>query len=171
MKRLSNTQGMMLIDTMIGVIVMVLVTGVLVGLFSAGQKSFAYAWKQTTLLTGARQALEGGGNPHGLLWDARQALTVQSLSASSLTATLPGGDAPQFQQSGTQLQTTQQSRTSSLAQNVNTFQINYYNLNSQGHIMVSTSSTLANLVTAQVQFQGSGKKAYTFYTGAQLRNH
>src|SRR5262249_35680373 len=127
-----STRGLSLIEAVIAMAILAIVTGVIVGLLAASEKTYTYAMRQTSVLTGARQALEGGGNPHGLVWEIRQALSVNALSATSLTVTAPDASAPQFSLSGHTLQTTQQGSTRPLAQNVNSLQLNYYTFNSSG---------------------------------------
>jgi prepilin-type N-terminal cleavage/methylation domain-containing protein len=166
-----NRRGITLIEMMIGVAMLGIIASVIAGLFGAAEKSFVYASGQTAMLSGIRKGLEGGGVPHGVIWEARQATTVRSLSASALSLTTPDGSAPQFSLSGTNLQTVQSSITRTVAQKVTGLELAYYNLDSAGHIITAASAGAASFVAAQVQVQGSSAKTYTFYTGARLRNH
>jgi hypothetical protein len=168
---LKNNRGLTLIELVMYIMIVTIISAIMVALFAAGEKSYTYTWRQTSILTWARQAMEGGGFTHGILWESRQAQQVTSLSASSLALTTPDAAAPQFILAGNLLQTVQASSTKNLAQHVNTLQLSYYNLNSAGHIIISTAAAQTTMVTAQVQMQGIGNKKYTFFTGAQLRNH
>ena len=167
----GNQNGLSLVEMTVYIALMAILSSVIVGLFAAGEKVYTIAWRQTSILGWARQALEGGGNPHGMIWEGRQAQTVTALSAASLSLMTPDSAAPQFLLSGTNLQTVQKGTTSPVAQRVNSLQVTYYNLNPLGHIVISTSPALATMITAQVQMQGIKNKTYTFYTGAQMRNH
>src|SRR5471032_1244562 len=79
---LRNQKGLTLIELVIYVAIVAVISSIIVALFAAGEKSYTFAWRQTSVLMGARQALEGGGIPHGMIWEGRQAQLVNALSAS-----------------------------------------------------------------------------------------
>lgn len=167
---LKNERGVSLLETMIALALVVILTGMLAGLFGAGIKSFTYSTRLTTALANARKALDGGSSSPGMAWQARQALSVSELSASRLTLNLPNGTTPQYGLSGQTLNRSTADGTTSLATQVTGLQLAYYNIDSSGLIMVSTSAAFAGLVTAWVQTRQTGQKTYTFYSAGRLRN-
>jgi hypothetical protein len=169
----SFENGMSLIELAIGMASLVLIGGVIMGLFSAGMKSFIYTLRKTSVLTSARQAIEGGGSLHGMLWEVREALFVSDLTTSHLALNASDGTSVQYAVSNGDFLNTTQGVQKTQAQKVTSMQTQYYNMGGSGQVIQSTSAVSASFVTTWVQMVGTGKnsKTYTFFSGAELRNH
>lgn len=167
---LNGGKGFSLIEVMISLAIIVLLTGVLVSLFSAGIKAFMYSARQTTMLANARKALDGGSATPGMAWQARQALAVTGLSATQLHLSGPNASAPQFTFANQSLSLSLSGIVTPLTQNMSGLQIAYYGLDASGLVMISTDTANARLVTTWVQSQQTGGKTYTFFSAARLRN-
>jgi hypothetical protein len=169
-KPLKNRRGVTLVETMMGLALVMLLTAVITGLFGAAMKSFTYSTRQTTVLSNARKALDGGSAKPGMAWQARQALSISGLTATQLTVNAPDGSTSQYGLSGQALSLTKSGLVTPLATNVTSLQLSYYNADASGRIMVSTDTASSSLVTAWMQTQQPGRKTYTFFTAARLRN-
>jgi len=167
----SLSGGFFLAEAAVALITLGIILAVIVALFAAGVKTFVYTLRQTSVLTNAREMYEGNGPVHGLLWSSRNAASFQDLSTSSVDLNSAGGTPLQFTLSNNTLFRTQQSVSASLGNTITTLQPAYYNMNSSGLIVVSTSASSADFVTVFVQTVSPDKKTFSFYSGARLRNH
>ena len=138
-----NNRGTTLVELVLGMAVMAVIGGVVLGLFGAGLKSFRYTLRQTFVLTVSRRAFEGDGPLRGMIWAGRNAGSAQDLSPTGLNG-IP---------------------------HLTLLQTNYYNVDEQGHVVESANASEATMVTALIQTQAPGPKTYSFFSGAQLRNH
>jgi len=166
----SLARGFTLIEAIVGLATLAIIAMVLTALFTAGVKSFVYASQQTAILTNARKMYEGDGAAHGFMWTLRDAKALQGISPTTLDLLDSDGSAVQFTLSNNSLTRTQNSRTVTLGKNVKAFTPAYYNLDSSGRIMISTSAATAAFVTVYVQSGQAGKKSYAFFCGMRLRN-
>jgi len=162
--------GFTLMELTIGLASFGIIGAILVMLFSAGLKSVNYSLFQTLMLTSARQAFEGSDTLHGMVWQARQAASLNDLAASTLDLNTPAGSLVQYQISNQSLINVQQGIQKTQAVKVVALSVNYYAMNSQGTIVQSTTAASATMVTTSIQIQGPKFQPHYFFTGAELRN-
>ena len=167
----SLKRGFTLIETLMGMVSCIIIVTVLVSLFQAGMKTFIYTWRQTSVFTNVRKMYEGDGPAEGFLWSSRSATSLRDLSTSALNLNAADGSQPTFTLSQGNLTRTLLGKTTILGTNVTTFTPTYYNLDALGHIMISTSTDVANFAAMYIQTQVPAKKTFSFYSGGRLRNH
>lgn len=175
MLRHSSRQplGLTLVEFAVGIAIASVVGLVTAGLFKAGILTYQYTVLQNTALTAARQALLGEGRRRGMLWTLQEARSVGSLSASSLTVSPPQESQATYLVKGERLLKVQLGVENEQAKGVSSLQVSYYSLDGQGRIITSASEATASLITVAVSLKGwrPSQKAYSFYSGAVLRNH
>ena len=169
-RSLRGDKGMTLVELVMGLVIISVITGVITGLFKAGITSFNTTLRQTLVLTNARKAFDGDGNSYGLLWQAREAGSINTLSASGLHLDSPRGFPVQYLVSDGVLWNVQQGDKTEQAKSISAMQTKYYQMNAQGIIMESAEASSATMITANLQMQSPQKKTYSFFSGAQLRN-
>ena len=165
--------GFTLLELVIGISLAGVVGLVTAGLFKAGLKSYNYSYRQTRIISSARKSLVGDGPRSGMIFAAQGAVSVDSLSASSLTVTPAGDFSTTFFVSGDNLYRSRLERDTLQADMVSSVTVSYYSMDDIGHIMVATAPAAASFVTSQIIMKGklSYDKKYTFVSGARLHNN
>lgn len=164
-----KSKGVTLVELMIALAVMGLVVGVVSTLLLTAVKSFNFTLRETSSLTNSRQAFDANRSRRGLLWQARDARAIGALSGSGLTVNLTDGSTVQYTLTNNGLMKTSGAAVVTQALNINSMEVKYYGVNSQGLVVESTSPALALMVTAWIQIPQAKKNA-TFFSGASLRN-
>ncbi|MDD5627807.1 MAG: hypothetical protein PHU21_01995 [Elusimicrobia bacterium] len=167
----ASRPGVTLVETAIGVALLGTAVLVLSALFSAGMKAYNYGMRQTLVLYQARRALFGEGWRQGMLPAAMGASTAASLDAAKLDLVC-GGSGLQYYSDGSVLLRATAGGALEQAKAATALQVDYYNLDSAGTIIVSTAPASALMATALLQFQTRGQsRNYKFFSGAGMRNH
>ena len=166
-------RGFTVVELLMGLAVSGVVALVASGLFKAGLLTFNYAVRQNRALTAGRKALAGDGPRYGMVWMSQGAAFIEGLDASSLAVSPPGALPTTFHVHEQDLYRSQLDVPVMHAEGVGAVALHYYNLNDDGRIIESTAPASAALITALVSIHGknSGRKAYSFFSGARLRNH
>jgi len=162
---------MTLVELVMGLVIIAVIAGIITGLFKAGIKSFHYTLRQTLVLANARKAFDGDGSAHGLLWQAREAGSVNTLGASTLHVDSPQGFPVQYTLSDGVLWNIQRGDQTEQAKAVTAMQTKYYHMSDQGIITESVDASSATLITVFLQMEAPRKKSYSFFSGGQLRNY
>jgi len=166
---LSSSRGFTLPEMIIGIFLMVMLLSVINTLLKAATKTYLYSLRQTNSLAMARRALDTGNPSPGMAWQVRQSSSAAGLSSSQLSLNTPNGQSVLYRVDGLTLNLVQPSVVG-LTDNVSSLQIGYYNLDTAGHIMVSISSALVQLVMLQIQCTQTGGAPSSFYEVEHLRN-
>lgn len=165
-------KGFTIIEVTAGLAVAGVLALVAAGLFRAGLRSYVYSVRQTGAVLAACRSFSGYGAQSGVLWSAREAVSVAGLSASSVTLVQVDSSTVAFSAFNGGFYRAAGAYTTRLAEGVDTAAISYYALDSNGRVMVATSAAGAVLVAAQVGAQGpsANEKPYTFTAAARLYN-
>lgn len=159
---------------MIGVGIAAVIGLVVAGMFRAGMISFRYAWRQTTTLAAARNALDGKGSLYGLATAIQNASSVTSLSSTTLSVVPAGAATTQYYVvragTGPALVQTQLTVEQKVADGVSSLDAHYYNLDTAGRVVESTAANIAQFATVQITFQETNKSTFTFFTAGRLKN-
>ncbi len=166
-----NNKGMTLVELVMGLVIIGVVAGIITGLFKAGITSFHHTLRQTLVLANARKAFEGDGSSHGLLWQARQAGSVNTLSPSDLHVDSPQGFPVKYTVSDGTLWNIQQGDQTEQAKAITALQTKYYRMSDEGFIAESVTASSATMVTVFLHMESPRKKTYHFFSGGRLRNH
>lgn len=165
-------RGFTLLEMIVALAIMAVTATALVGLFRAAITTSLFNTRQTFILSNSRKALKGDGSALGVQWAILDSTTVYNLSSSNLSISLSDGTSTTYSVSGDNLYRASLFSNSILAKGITGLQVNYYNLDTTGRIVVSTAPQNAALVTAAFTLKGklSRETTYYFYTGAWRRN-
>jgi len=165
-------RGFTLLELAVGIAVAGILALVSAGLFKAGIESYNYAYRQTRVIFGACRSFSGSGSRLGIIWMTQTASSVTDLSASALTLISPASTNVTFSALNNGLYRTQNGEQLLQADSVSAAEFRYYNLDTAGRIVVSTSASSAVFVTAKMSMSGIGAKdkTYNFMSGARLLN-
>jgi len=172
--RSFGRRGVTLVELVVGIAVAGVLALITAGLFKAGLESYDYSYRQGYSIFAACRGFAGNGSKVGLIWSAQEAKAVSALSASSLALLSPSGTAILYTLSGNELRQTNAGVQELQAKPVTAVSFDYYNLDSQERIMVSTAPEAATLVTARLKVvagYGARAKTYNFMSGARLHNN
>lgn len=166
-------RGFTMLELVVGIALAAVIGLVCAGLFRAGIKSYNYSYRQTRVIYSARQAMAANGARLGMIWAAQTAASVDSLSVSTLSVTQPGDFSTSYLISNKNLYACRLAAKDLQAESVSTMTVSYYNLDANGHIMVSTAPEAVAMVTTQISMQGSTARdrTYNFMSGALVRNN
>lgn len=164
--------GFTLLELIVALAVAGITVAALVGLFRASLTATRFALRQTSTLSSARKALVSEGPHKGILWAVQGSTAVVNLSPSSLSLVLPGSVSMDYAMQGDILKAIEAGTTYYQAKDVGALSVNYYNINSNGLIQVSTDANVAQYVTVSFTLKGHLAKESThyLYSGAWLRN-
>jgi prepilin-type N-terminal cleavage/methylation domain-containing protein len=167
-------RGMTLLELMVGLVTAAIIAGVCAKVLQLGIMTYNYSVRQNESLTRTRKAMAGDGARFGVLWAGRGANSFSGISASSVAVVSSSASVvTEFYVTGGNLYRTMSGTTILQADAVTALALNYYNVDSSGLIMQSTTPALATMATAIVTVKGNSnsQKTYTLFSGAKLRNH
>lgn len=168
-----NSRGVTLIELMMGVVTAVIIGAASAALIKAGILTYSFSVSQNAAMTKTRKALQGEGAATGILPVGRGAYAVNALNASQV-AVLSSTSAVvmSYYVSAGNLIKDAGGVPGVHAESITTVAVNYYNLNSSGLIIESTSAASARLVTALVTVAGKTNKHkdHKLFSGTLLRN-
>jgi Tfp pilus assembly protein PilE len=164
--------GVTLIELMVAVTTAAVIALVTVQLFKVAILTYQATARQTVMLGAMRGALAGKGSRGGILEAARQAKQVQALDEDDAVFLSTSGATSEFTLASAGLTLTAGGVTTTLGDTISSMTVTYYNLNSSGLIIESTSAAGASFVTAMVVMPSAGlnQKTYRAFAGARLRN-
>jgi prepilin-type N-terminal cleavage/methylation domain-containing protein len=164
--------GFTVMELVIGLAVAAILVTVSAAMFQAGIKTYSYTARQNAALKAATTAFDGQGSVEGIVRAAHAASSVGGLSTTSLVL-VSTDTTTTFSFSGTTL-TQASTATYILSTDISSVTYSYYNIDAAtGRLVTSPTASSATLVTAYLKVNGlmGTQKTYSFFTGAQLRNH
>lgn len=168
-----SARGLTLVELCVGLVAATVIGAASAGMLKAGIMTYTHSVRQDEALTRMRKAVGGEGSAAGILREGRPSAYVSTLDPASVVVLSTSAAAAAFSVSGGSLYRTKDGTTSLHAEKIKSITVNYYNLDSSGLIIESTSAASARLVTAQVTVGAvnAKQKDYNLFSGALLRNH
>lgn len=165
-----NRRGVTLVELLVAVTTAAVIALVSAQLFKVAVMTYNYTYRQNAALSAFRGTLSGVGSHKGVLEASRTASAANSLAAGSLSVSTNAVTTSFVLSTGTVVSAVS-TTTYRLGDAMTTLTVAYYNLDSSGLVMVSTSAGSATFVTTLMTLTNSAGKTFRSYAGARLRNH
>lgn len=168
-----SRRGATLVELMAGVVTAAIIAAASAGLLKAGMMTYTASVRQNEALTKLRKAVGSEGSATGILPVSRGAYAVNALNAAQL-AVLSSSSAVvmSYYASAGNLIKSQGGVPATHAESIGTIAVNYYNTDSNGLVVESTTAAGARLVTALVTYPAKTNKLkdHKLFAGTLLRN-
>lgn len=169
-----NARGLTLVELCVGLATATIIGAASAGILKAGIMTYTHSVRQNDALTRTRKALGGEGSAAGVLREGRSAHTVNALDAAAVgVLTSSSSILASYYTSAGDLFLSKGGVAGLHADKITSVAVSYYNMDSSGLIMESTSAVSATMVTALVTLQSPNPKHkdHALFSGALLRNH